>query len=90
MKNLPRDEHDCDDGDGDEDCGEGDGEDEVEVGPPHQAERLQVRRRAGALAVGARARLEPRPGGLVARGQGFVEELVMMMRVFLSFSELHN
>ena len=72
---LPIDQDDGDDGDGDEDGGECDGEDEVEVGPADEAEGLQVGRRAGALAVGARASLEARPGGLVARRQRFVEEL---------------
>ena len=72
---LPRDQHDGDDGDGDKDSGERDDEDEVEVGPAQEAQRLQVGRRARVLAVGARARLESRPRGPVARRQRFVEEL---------------
>ena len=72
---FPIDEEDGDGGDGDEGGGEGDGEDEVEVRPAREDEGAEVGRRAGALAVGARARLEAGAGRPVARRQRLVEEL---------------
>ena len=72
---FPIDEDDGEGGDGDEGGGEGDGEDEVEVRPAREDEGAEVGRRAGALAVGARARLEAGAGRLVARRQRLVEEL---------------